>query len=127
MTPGGKESANASYKGVVQSIPNLGALATTGAQVCGIVWDSDIGINDGDIGNLKGEKLGVVAFEVLSVFERTDSDASSDSLDGLEIKILDAEEVCFGEPSPEEPGASDVGQLDTAHHSDLPLSDVAGK
>ena len=64
-----------------------------------MVYDSDISINYGPLdGSLKGANLGTVAFEVLSVTQLTGF--SSSSLPRVEIKILDAEEVCEGSLEP---------------------------
>ena len=70
--------------------------------MCAVVYDSDIGINydtkDGKgilSGNLKGDNLGIVAFEVIAV--RALSDGSSSSLPGIEVKVgLNPGEVCKG-------------------------------
>ena len=45
-------------------------------------------------GSLKGANLGIVAFEVLSVTQLTGF--SSSSLPKVDIRILDADEVCEG-------------------------------
>ena len=61
--------------------------------MCAVVYDSDISINYDPLdGSLKGANLGTVAFEVVSVTELTGF--SSSSLPRVDIKILDAEEVC---------------------------------
>ncbi len=61
-----------------------------GHRVCAVVYDSDVSMNYGPInGSLKGENLGVVAFEVISVTERTNG--SSGSLPVVQIMILDAD------------------------------------
>lgn len=63
-----------------------------GKKIIAVVYDSDISINYSPLkGNLKGENLGVVAFEVVSVKKR--EDGSSSSLPIITIKILDVEAV----------------------------------
>ncbi|PKD17115.1 hypothetical protein APR41_06685 [Salegentibacter salinarum] len=60
----------------------------TGQTIIAVVYDSDISINYDPLeGNLQGENLGVVAFEVLNVTERTDG--SSSALPSVNIRILD--------------------------------------
>lgn len=60
--------------------------------VIAVVYDSDISINYDPIeANLKGDNLGVVAFRVLSVRERTNG--SSSDLPIVKIKILDVDET----------------------------------
>ena len=64
----------------------------TGQVVIAVVYDSDVSINyDPITGNLQGENLGIVAFEVLEVNARND-DSDSD-LPEVRIKILDAATV----------------------------------
>ncbi|WP_037321836.1 hypothetical protein [Salegentibacter sp. Hel_I_6] len=64
----------------------------TGQTIIAVVFDSDISINYDPIeGNLQGENLGLVAFEVLSVAERTAG--SSSDLPSVNIRILDLEDV----------------------------------
>jgi hypothetical protein len=64
-----------------------------GETVCAVVYDSDISINYDDPinGSLKGENLGIVAFDVLSITERSQSD-----LPMMKVKVLDADAVCAG-------------------------------
>jgi hypothetical protein len=63
-----------------------------GATVLAVVYDSDININYSPLeGNLMGENLGMVAFQVLGVRERTDG--SSSSLPKVSIKILNVNDV----------------------------------
>jgi len=83
-------------------IPDVTPLRATGLKllegrkVCAVVYDSDISINYAPLnGNLKGATLGTVAFEVMSVTELTGFSPSS--LPQVEIKILDAEDVCKGQ------------------------------
>lgn len=75
----------------------------TGQRIIAVVYDSDISINyDPITGDLQGENLGIVAFEVLEVKERTDG--SSSDLPSVNIRILDAAAVAesnlylFGNP-----------------------------
>jgi len=67
-----------------------------GQNVCAVAYDSHISINYHPLqGSLKGANLGIVAFEVISVTQLTgESDAS---LPQVEIKILDADNVCQGD------------------------------
>jgi hypothetical protein len=71
-----------------------------GRTVCALVWDSDISINYdqgsslGINGSLKGEKLGVVAFDVLDVVHLTGF--SSSTLPRVQVTIRDANQVCEG-------------------------------
>jgi hypothetical protein len=58
----------------------------TGTTVLALVYDSDISINYSPLnGSLKGENLGLVAFDVLEVRKRTDG--SSGSLPAVKIRI----------------------------------------
>lgn len=60
--------------------------------VFAVVYDSDISINYSPLeGNLQGDNLGIVAFKVLDVRERTDG--STSSLPVVTIEILDAEQI----------------------------------
>jgi hypothetical protein len=60
-----------------------------GQVVFAVVYDSDISINYSPLkGSLKGDNLGIVAFEVLSVRERRDG--SSSDLPRVTVRILDA-------------------------------------
>jgi hypothetical protein len=71
-----------------------------GKTVCALVWDSDISINYdqgtplGINGNLQGEKLGVVAFDVLDVVYL--GGFSSSTLPRVQVTIRNANEVCEG-------------------------------
>jgi hypothetical protein len=71
-----------------------------GKTVCALVWDSDISINYdqgtslGINGSLKGEKLGVVAFEVHDVVAL--SGFSSSTLPRVQVTVRNANEVCEG-------------------------------
>ena len=70
--------------------------AMIGRRICAVVYDSDISINYEPVnGSLKGANLGTVAFEVLAVNQLFGFSPSS--LPEVEIRILDAGEVCEGE------------------------------
>ncbi|PRY87119.1 hypothetical protein [Mongoliibacter ruber] len=63
-----------------------------GKKVLAVVYDSDININYSPMrGNLKGENLGLVAFEVISI--RKNEEGSSSSLPIVKIQILDVDLV----------------------------------
>lgn len=63
-----------------------------GKKVLAVVFDSDISINYSPLkGSLKGDNLGLVAFEVLEVRKR--DNGSSSSLPIVSIRILDSDEV----------------------------------
>jgi len=87
---------------LLDKIPNViplraeGLYGLIGKTVCALVWDSDISINyDNPInGSLKGEKLGVAAFEVLDVVYL--GGFSSSTLPRVQIAIRDASTVCGG-------------------------------
>lgn len=79
---------------LLDEIPNVTPLRATGlamlkgATVYAVVYDSDISINYSPLeGSLKGSTLGVVAFTVLDVVERTDRDRSSSSLPRVAVRI----------------------------------------
>jgi hypothetical protein len=83
---------------LLDEIPNVTPLRATGLKmlvgytVLAIVYDSDISINYSPLeGNLMGDNLGLVAFQVLSVRERTNG--SSSSLPIVSIKILNVNDV----------------------------------
>jgi hypothetical protein len=70
-----------------------------GKTVCALVWDSDVSINyDGPPlginGSLKGEKLGVVAFDVHDAVHL--SGFSSSTLPRVQVTVRDANKVCEG-------------------------------
>ena len=66
-----------------------------GRTVCAVVYDSDISINYGPLnGSLKGENLGVVAFEVHQVVYQ--AGFSSSTLPRVQVTIRDANQVCEG-------------------------------
>ncbi|RZS98122.1 hypothetical protein [Cecembia calidifontis] len=83
---------------LLDEIPNVIPLRATGLRmlvgqtVLSVVYDSDISINYSPIeGNLKGDNLGIVAFKVVDVRERTNG--SSSSLPIVTVEIMDAELV----------------------------------
>jgi hypothetical protein len=72
-----------------------GLYSLIGRTVCALVWDSDISINYGPLnGSLKGEKLGVVAFQVHDVVYLPGF--SSSTLPRVQLTIRDANQVCEG-------------------------------
>lgn len=83
---------------LLDEIPNVTPLRATGLKmlvgstILAVVYDSDVSINYSPLeGNLQGDNLGMVAFEVVSV--RTRTDGSSSSLPIVTIKILNVNEV----------------------------------
>ncbi|MFM9950205.1 MAG: hypothetical protein ACKV1O_19885 [Saprospiraceae bacterium] len=77
---------------LLDEIPNVTPLRATGLKmligttVLAVVYDSEVSINYSPLrGNLKGANLGLVAFDVLEVKERTDG--SSGSLPRVTIRI----------------------------------------
>jgi len=83
---------------LLDEIPNVTPLRATGLKmlegytVLAIVYDSDISINYSPLeGNLMGDNLGLVAFQVISVRERTNG--STSSLPIVSIKILNVNDV----------------------------------
>lgn len=78
---------------LLDKIPNVtplrarGLKMLTGKTVLAVVYDADVAINYGPLsGSLKGETLGLVALEVISVVKRTDG--SSSSLPKVIVKIV---------------------------------------
>lgn len=78
---------------LLDKIPNVtplrakGLKMLTGRTVLAVVYDGDVSINYGPLnGSLKGETLGLVALEVISVARRTDG--SSGSLPKVTVKIV---------------------------------------
>ncbi|MDZ7668065.1 MAG: DUF5666 domain-containing protein [Gammaproteobacteria bacterium] len=66
-----------------------GLAMLTGRTVCAVVYDSDISVNYDPLqGNLQGNNLGVVSFEVLAAAARTDG--SSSDLPRVSIRAGDA-------------------------------------
>jgi len=83
---------------LLDEVPNIiplratGLAMLTGQTIIAVVFDSDISINYDPIeANLQGENLGIVAFEVLSVAERTDG--SDSDLPSVNIRILNLGDV----------------------------------
>lgn len=83
---------------LLDKIPDVTPLRATGLSmlvgqtVLAVVYDSDISTNYSPLnGNLMGANLGIVAFDVLEVTERTDG--SSSSLPRVKILIRDVTEV----------------------------------
>jgi alpha-tubulin suppressor-like RCC1 family protein len=71
-----------------------GLRALTGKMACAVVYDGDVSINYRPLnGSLKGASLGTIAFEVTNMTARA-GDTSSLSLPAVEVKILDADDVC---------------------------------
>ncbi len=76
----------------VMPLRATGLAMLTGQIIIAVVFDSDISINYDPVeGNLQGENLGVVAFEVISVAERTSG--SDSDLPSVNIRILNFMEV----------------------------------
>jgi hypothetical protein len=66
-----------------------------GREVCAVVYDNQVGVNqDMRTGDLRGANLGTVAFQVVAL--TPSGDASSTSLPGVQVRILDARTVCRG-------------------------------
>ena len=83
---------------LLDKIPGVTPLRATGLKmligttVLALVYDSDIAINYSPLnGSLKGENLGIVAFDVLEVRKRTDG--SSGSLPAVRIRIREVSEA----------------------------------
>lgn len=104
-----------------------GLAMLTGQRVVAVVYDSDISINYSPLnGNLMGANLGVVAFEVLEVKERTDG--STGSLPRVTIRILEPGDLpaasglqlFFNAP---EPGSSSE-PFDVAPPATVPVIDL---
>jgi hypothetical protein len=95
----GTPDGNGDREALLDKIPNVTPLRALGLHmligqcICAVVYDSDISINYGPLnGSLKGENLGVVAFEVLKV-EKLNGYSSS-SLPKVKIRIRDALTSC---------------------------------
>ncbi|MGZ5247998.1 MAG: hypothetical protein ACXWCR_12895 [Flavitalea sp.] len=78
---------------LLDKIPNVTPLRARGLKmligqtILAVVYDSDVSINYGPLnGSLKGETLGLVALQVVSVVKRTDG--SSGSLPKVTVKIV---------------------------------------
>lgn len=83
---------------LLDKIPGVTPLRATGLSmlvgqtVFAIVYDGDISINYSPLnGNLMGANLGLVAFDVLSVVERTDG--STSSLPRVKVRIRDVNDI----------------------------------
>ena len=83
---------------LLDKIPNVTPLRATGLAmlvgqtVYAVVYDSDVSINYSPLtGNLQGDNLGVVAFDVLRVVER--KDGSSSDLPRVSIRVRSAASV----------------------------------
>ena len=104
LTPGpglGAPDPDDDQEVLLQNIDNLiplramGISMLQGQTVLAVVYDSDVSVNYSPLqGNLMGSNLGLVAFDVLQVTERTDS--SNISLPSVTLRIRDAAEVTNG-------------------------------
>lgn len=75
----------------------IGLAMLTGKTVYAVVYDSDITVNYSPLkASLKGDNLGIVAFDVLNVTARTDG--SSSSLPAVSIKIRSVSDVAALNP-----------------------------
>ncbi|MCF1752176.1 hypothetical protein [Mariniradius sediminis] len=101
LTPGpglGAPNIDDDREVLLDEIQNVTPLRATGLKmlvgykILAMVYDSDISINYSPLeGNMQGANLGMVAFEILSVSERTDG--SDGSLPAVSIKILSVTEL----------------------------------
>lgn len=101
LTPGpglGAPTPDDDREVLLDEIPNVMPLRATGLAmlkgetILALVYDSDISINYDPIkGNLQGANLGLVAFEVLEVVERTDG--SDSSLPEVSIRIKEVNQI----------------------------------
>jgi len=98
----GTPDADGDREALLDKIPDVTPLRATGLKmlegqtICAVVYDSDVSINYDPLdGSLKGDNLGIVAFEVLNVEQLFGY--SSSSLPKVEIKILNADTVFGGE------------------------------
>lgn len=87
---------------LLDEIPNViplratGLSMLTGQTVLGLVYDSDISINYDPVeGNLQGDNLGIIAFEVLEVSARTGG--SDSDLPVVRVLIKDTGEISAGD------------------------------
>lgn len=94
----GSPTTDDNREDLLAEIPDVIPLRATGLtmlvgqKIYAVVYDSDISINYSPIkGNLKGANLGVIAFEILSVEERTDG--SDSSLPKVKVKICKVEDI----------------------------------
>ncbi len=83
---------------LLDKIPNVTPLRATGlAMLVGetifaVVYDSDVSINYSPLnGNLQGANLGIVAFRVIDIRERTDG--STGSLPKITVEIVDTDRI----------------------------------
>lgn len=90
----GAKSPDDNRDALLDKVPNVTPLRATGLRmlvgktVLAVVYDSEISINYSPLlGNLQGANLGIVAFDVLEVNQRTDG--SSGSLPRVKILIRD--------------------------------------
>jgi hypothetical protein len=112
LTPGpGLGASGDNPEILLDKTPDVEPLRATGLKmlqgktVYAVVYDNDISINYSlKQGNLQGANLGVVAFDVLNVTERTDG--STSALPKVAIRIRNAEEI---------------GQLQLNHFSNAPV------
>ena len=99
LTPGpGLGGGEDDREVLLDKIPNVTPLRASalsmlkGKTIMALVYDSDVSINYSPLnGNLMGSNLGIVAFDVIDVFERTDG--STGSLPRVVIRIRDVTEV----------------------------------
>jgi hypothetical protein len=101
LTPGpglGAPEPDDDREVLLDEIPDVTPLRATGLAmlkgetILALVYDSDISINYDPIeGNLQGANLGLVAFEVLDIVERTDG--SDSSLPKVSILIKDVNSI----------------------------------
>ncbi len=104
----GSPNAEGNPESLLDKVPDVTPLRATGLKllqgqgVCAVVYDGDVSINisydslSGGLldGSLMGANLGTVAFKVISVTQSTGF--SSASLPEVEIRILDADQICPG-------------------------------
>jgi hypothetical protein len=99
LTPGpGLGGGEDDREVLLDKIPNVTPLRASaismlkGKTVLGLVYDGDININYSPLnGNLMGTNLGLVAFDVIDSFERTDG--STGSLPRVMIRIREVTEI----------------------------------
>jgi hypothetical protein len=101
LTPGpglGAPNIDDDREVLLDEIQNVTPLRATGLKmlvgykVLAVVYDSDVSINYSPLeANLQGENLGMVAFEIVSVSQRTDG--SEGSLPAISIRILNVDEL----------------------------------
>lgn len=99
LTPGpGLGGGEDDREVLLDKIPNVTPLRASaismlkGKTIMALVYDSDVSINYSELnGNLMGSNLGIVAFDVIDVFKRTDG--STGSLPRVVIRIRDVTAV----------------------------------